>query len=46
MTAVECHPAARDDESALAVAAAAPASLVDAIVRGVRRGVEEPLDSN
>ena len=44
MTAVECHPAARDDEPALAIAAGAPASLVDAIVRGVRRGVEEPLD--
>ncbi len=46
MAAVECHPAGRDDASALAAVAAAPASLVEAIVEGVRRGVEEPVQSS
>ena len=45
MAAVECQPAARDDRAALVAAAGAPASLVDAIVCGVRRGVEEPLEA-
>ncbi|MDQ1465693.1 MAG: N-acetylmuramoyl-L-alanine amidase [Actinomycetota bacterium] len=45
MAAVECQPAARDDGDELAVAAAAPKALVDAIIRGVRRGVEEPLEN-
>ncbi len=45
MAAVECQPAACDDPAALAAAAAAPMSLVDAIVCGVRRGVEEPLEN-
>jgi N-acetylmuramoyl-L-alanine amidase len=44
MAAVEYQPAGRDDHSALEAAAAAPAALVDAIVCGVRRGVEEPLE--
>jgi hypothetical protein len=45
MAAVECQPAARNDRAALEGAAAAPAPLVDAIIRGVRRGVEEPLEN-
>jgi hypothetical protein len=44
MAAVECQPAGRDDRAALVAAAGAPRSLVDAIVSGVRRGVEEPLE--
>ena len=45
MAAVEFQPAGRDDRDALETAAAAPAALVDAIICGVRRGVEEPLES-
>jgi hypothetical protein len=45
MAAVECQPAGRDDRAALVAAAGAPKSLVDAIVCGVRRGVEEPLEA-
>jgi N-acetylmuramoyl-L-alanine amidase len=44
MAAVEYQPAGRDEGSALEAAAAAPGRLVDAIILGVRRGVEEPLD--
>ena len=43
MAAVEFQPAGRDDREAVAAAAAAPIPLVDALIRGVRRGVEEPL---
>ena len=42
MAAVEYQPAGRDDRVALEAAAAAPVALVDAIICGVRRGVEEP----
>ena len=45
MAAVEYQPAGRDERDALEVAAAAPVALVDAILCGVRRGVEEPLES-
>jgi N-acetylmuramoyl-L-alanine amidase len=45
MAAVEYQPAGRDDRDALEAAAIAPAALVDAIICGVRRGVEEPLES-
>ncbi|HEX4489857.1 MAG TPA: peptidoglycan-binding protein [Acidimicrobiia bacterium] len=45
MTAVECQPAGRDDEDGLRAAAAAPVALVSAIVCGVRRGVEEPIEN-
>jgi N-acetylmuramoyl-L-alanine amidase len=44
MAAVEYQPAGRDERTALETAAAAPGPLVDAIIRGVRRGVEEPLE--
>ena len=44
MAAVEYQPAGRDERSALETAAASPGPLVDAILRGVRRGVEEPLE--
>ena len=44
MAAVEYQPAGRDERSALEAAAAAPSRLVDAIICGVRRGVEEPLE--
>jgi len=44
MAAVECQPAGRDDRAALVAAAGAPTALVEAIVCGVRRGVEEPLE--
>jgi N-acetylmuramoyl-L-alanine amidase len=43
MAAVEYQPAGRDERAALEAAAAAPVALVDAIICGVRRGVEEPL---
>jgi N-acetylmuramoyl-L-alanine amidase len=45
MAAVEYQPAGRDERSALETAAAAPRRLVDAIICGVRRGVEEPLEN-
>jgi N-acetylmuramoyl-L-alanine amidase len=44
MAAVEYQPAGSDDRVALEAAAAAPLKLVDAIICGVRRGVEEPVD--
>jgi N-acetylmuramoyl-L-alanine amidase len=44
MAAVECQPAGRDEHDALEAAAAAPSRLVDAIICGVRRGVEEPVE--
>jgi N-acetylmuramoyl-L-alanine amidase len=44
MAAVEYQPAGSDDRVALEAAAAAPMKLVAAIIRGVRRGVEEPVD--
>jgi N-acetylmuramoyl-L-alanine amidase len=44
MAAVEYHPAGHDDTAELESAAAAPSRLVDAIVCGIRRGVEEPLE--
>jgi N-acetylmuramoyl-L-alanine amidase len=44
MAAVEYQPAGRDDRVALEAAAAAPTRLVEAIICGVRRGVEEPVD--
>jgi N-acetylmuramoyl-L-alanine amidase len=44
MAAVEYQPAGRDDRVALEAAAAAPTGLVEAIICGVRRGVEEPVD--
>jgi hypothetical protein len=45
MAAVEYQPAGKDDRAALETAAAAPGRLVDAIICGVRRGVEEPLEN-
>jgi N-acetylmuramoyl-L-alanine amidase len=45
MAAVECQPAGREDVDGLRAAAAAPPDLVGAIVCGVRRGVEEPLEN-
>ena len=44
MAAVEYQPAGSDDRVALEAAAAAPVKLVEAIICGVRRGVEEPVD--
>jgi N-acetylmuramoyl-L-alanine amidase len=44
MAAVEYQPAGIDDRVALEAAAVAPVALVDAIICGVRRGVEEPVD--
>jgi N-acetylmuramoyl-L-alanine amidase len=44
MAAVEYQPAGRDERAALEAAAAAPTRLVDAIICGVRRGVEEPVE--
>jgi hypothetical protein len=44
MAAVEYQPAGSHDRVALAAAAAAPLKLVDAVIRGVRRGIEEPVD--
>jgi hypothetical protein len=44
MAAIEYPPAGSDDRVALEAAAAAPVKLVDAIICGVRRGVEEPVD--
>lgn len=45
MAAVEFQPAGRDERGALEAAATAPRALVEAILCGVRRGVEEPLES-
>jgi len=45
MAAIECQPAGRDDEAGLRACASAPPALVAAIVCGVRRGVEEPLEN-
>ncbi len=45
MAAIECQPAGRDDEAGLRACASAPEALVAAIVCGVRRGVEEPLEN-
>jgi hypothetical protein len=45
MAAVEFQPAGREDDEGLRTAAAAPAELVGAIVCGVRRGIEEPLEN-
>jgi N-acetylmuramoyl-L-alanine amidase len=43
MAAVEYQPAGRDEPDALELAAAAPKALVDAIICGVRMGVEDPV---
>jgi N-acetylmuramoyl-L-alanine amidase len=45
MAAIECQPAGRDDAAGLRACASAPTALVGAIVCGVRRGVEEPLEN-
>ena len=44
MATVEYQPAGRDDRAALEAAATAPRKLVDALICGVRRGVEEPVE--
>lgn len=44
MPAVVCEPAAADDVHAMGVLVSRGPEIADAIVRGVRRGVEEPLD--
>jgi N-acetylmuramoyl-L-alanine amidase len=45
MAAVEFQPAGREDRIAFEAAAAAPVGLVNALIRGVRRGVEEPYEA-
>lgn len=44
MVAVACELVARDDSEAAAALAARVPSVAEAVVEGVRRGVEEPVD--